>query len=80
MAYLVSLGLLLLLGVREWQHNKMTAALLDRLLIREGYEPVAEPEPEKQEEERTVVKRVASKEELLARAGAVRFKMPGTIE
>ena len=78
MAYLVSLGLLLLLGVKEWQHHKIVSELLNRLLVKEGFEPIAEPK----EEDVEVRKHIPSKEELLekaAKVGAVRFKMPGVI-
>jgi hypothetical protein len=73
---LVSLGLLLLLAVREWQHHKTVKALLDRLMIKQGYEPltVTEDATMKREPPRMEWRR---KESILANAGAVHFKTPG---
>jgi hypothetical protein len=66
-AWLTSFLLCLLIVVREWQHQKIQTSLLDRLLTREGFEPVSEiPEaPEAEEQAKEIL------------AGSVRIKMPG---
>jgi hypothetical protein len=63
------LGLLLLcllLAVREHQHHKLVLSLLDRLMSKEGFEPVSEIP----EEESPV------KQQVEQMAGGVRIKIP----
>lgn len=72
MPYLCLAVLAALLAVREWQHAKTVAGLIDRLMIKSGFEPLAEPE----EEEPVVVKKTRTSQDLLAAAGAVKFRIP----
>jgi hypothetical protein len=55
-----------LLAVREWQHHKIVLSLLDRLMSKEGFEPVSEiPEDDS-----------PVKQQVEQMAGGVRIKIP----
>ena len=69
--YVSSLLLLLLLVAEKWQHDRIVTKLLDRLMMKEGLEPLTE-----KTEPKTVEKHVMSKEAMLAQAGAVRLRNP----
>jgi hypothetical protein len=64
--WLTSFLLCLLIVAREYQHQKIQTTLLDRLLTREGFEPVTEL-PEEDSPVREQVEQLA---------GGVRIKMP----